>query len=124
MKDTGIITFRFHKNMKSWLDYAGQGFTGGKPELLRLIIMRATMEQPPNSGLRSFLGRIIENSRQPSIGSTAVYAVRLPVDIINSAREIAAGKHIGVLSGVHQLYFDGMRSLGSIKKRIGNSMDG
>ena len=63
---TAIICFRAHKNLKSWLVYAGRGFTGGKSELLRLVIIRATMEQPHNNGLGSFLARIVGNSRQPA----------------------------------------------------------
>lgn len=78
---TAIICFRAHKNLKSWLVYSGRGFTGGKSELLRLVIIRATMEQPHNNGLGSFLARIVGNSRQPSIGNTSVFAVRLPMDI-------------------------------------------
>jgi hypothetical protein len=97
MENTEVISFRAHKNIKSWLDFAGRGFTGRKPELLRLIIMQAVMQQPHNSGFGSFLGRISGDSRQqPSIGGTAVYAVRVPKDIINSAREIAAGKNMGI----------------------------
>ena len=93
---TAIICFRAHKNLKSWLVYAGQGFPGGKSELLRVIVMKATMEQPHNSGLGPILGRIMGNSRQPSIGGTAVYAVRLPMDIITSAKDAAANQHQGI----------------------------
>ena len=54
------------------------------------------MEQPHNNGLGSFLARIVGNSRQPSIGNTSVFAVRLPMDITTSAREIAANQHQGI----------------------------
>jgi hypothetical protein len=104
--------------MKSWLDYAGQGFTGGKPELLRLIIMRATMEQSHSSGLSSFLSRITGDTRQqPSIGGTAVYAVRLPVDIINSARDIAASKSMGISEWCAKCLYAWLESFKQIYER-------
>lgn len=118
MKDTGTITFRCHKNMKSWLDYAGQGFTDGKPELLRLIIMKSTMEQPHNSSLSSFLSRITGDTRQqPSIGGTAVYAVRLPMDIINSARDIAASKSMDISEWCAKCLYAWLESFKQIYER-------
>ena len=95
MNTTAVVSFRCHKNMRNWLVYAGQGFDGGKSELLRLIIERAVMEQYRVSGLGSFLNHFVRD-HSTSIGDTTVFAVRLRVDIVTSAKEIAVTKRLGI----------------------------
>jgi len=54
------------------------------------------MEQYHFSGFGSLFRRIIGDRQQPSISDTAVFAVRLIVDTIASAREIAVSKRQGI----------------------------
>ena len=95
MNNTSILSFRAHKNLKSWLSSAGRGFPGGAPELLRLILTRAALEQG-HTGFTGFLGCIVPSARREHVGNTAVFAARLPVDIIAMVKNAAAGKHQGV----------------------------
>jgi hypothetical protein len=89
--NTVVISFRAHKNLKSWLEYAGKGFSGGG-ELLRLIVTNAAYAKAQESkGSRlvdSLLG--FRPKARESVGDTTVYAARLPEDIAHLIRDCAA----------------------------------
>jgi len=96
MNESKVISFRAHKALESWLVSAGQGFQGGKAEILKLILTRAALEQPSVGGLGQVLGHIIGNNRQVTIGNTSVYAARLPLPTIHIIEDAAATKHQGM----------------------------
>ncbi len=86
---TTTISFRAHKNLKSWLDYAGKGFDS-EGELPRLIITREAVEQVNDTGIAGMVKGLLRRERAADIGDTAVYAVRLPEQIAALVRECAA----------------------------------
>jgi len=96
MTETKVISFRAHKNLESWLISAGSGFKGGKTEILKLILIRAALEQTPVGGLGQLLEHIVGNNRQTAIGDTKVYAIRLPIPDSRIIRDAAAAKRQGV----------------------------
>jgi Leu/Phe-tRNA-protein transferase len=57
--------------------------------------MRTAYEQTSVSGLGA-LFHLGKDNHQPSIGNTAVYAVRLPQSTINLIKDCANNKHQGV----------------------------
>ena len=88
--NTSVISFRAHKNLKSWLEYAGRGFKS-EGELLRLIFTKAAYEQPVESKASRLLAGLLSGKRERiGIGDTIVLAVRLPVPISDLVRECAA----------------------------------
>ena len=87
--NTTIISFRAHKNLKTWLEYAGRGFDS-EGELLRLIMTRAAVEQVNDTGIAGMVKGLLRRERAAGIGDTAVYAVRLPEQIAALVREYAA----------------------------------
>jgi len=90
---TVVISFRAHKNLKSWLEYAGNAFSSGG-ELLRLMVSKAAYEQAAESKASRLLDGLIYGKREPlGVGDTAVFAVRLPLPIIELVRESAASRH-------------------------------
>jgi len=87
--NTAVISFRAHKNLKSWLDYAGKGFDS-EGELLRLIITRAAVEQVNDTGIAGRVKGLLRRERAANVGDTGVFAVRLPAQVADLARECAA----------------------------------
>ncbi len=88
-----LITFRGHKLLKGWLEYAGRGFKS-EGELLRLILTKAALEQASESGV-SILMRSILSKKEIAvgIGETSVYAVRLPEPVYEMVKACADQKN-------------------------------
>jgi hypothetical protein len=95
MNNTAIVSFRSNRNLESWIKYASYGFNS-KAELLSLILTRIAYEQSLSGGLSQLLDRMIPDNRQATIGNTKVYAVRLPVSIVNIIKASAVAKHQNV----------------------------
>ena len=86
---TVVISFRSHKNLKSWLDYAGNAFKS-EGELLALIVTKAAIEEASESKASRLLDSLFSKREVLGIGNTAVYAVRLPLSMAGLVRECAA----------------------------------
>ncbi len=85
-----VITFRGHKNLKSWIKYAANGFEG-EGELIRLILTKAALDQGSESGVSSFMKSILnKNEITVGIGDTAVFGVRLSAEVGEMIRACAA----------------------------------
>lgn len=95
INNTGILSFRKHKNVEGWLDLASREMVGRRAGLLRMIFVRAAIEQNSAGG---FLGRLFGsgNSRQTDIGNTKVFSVRLSKDDIALIKNAAAAKHMNI----------------------------
>jgi hypothetical protein len=79
--NTAIISFRAHKNLRTWLEYAGGAFKS-EGELLRLIVTKAALEQAAESTAGRLLDRILFHKREYiGVGDTTVLAARLPLPI-------------------------------------------
>ncbi|MDD5701316.1 MAG: hypothetical protein PHU23_04610 [Dehalococcoidales bacterium] len=84
MEDS-IITFRGHKVLESWFEYAaGKGGFRGQGELLRLILMKAAFEQATESGVSRFLQSLTRKDIAVGVGDTKVFACR----VIEPVREL------------------------------------
>jgi hypothetical protein len=93
MSNTVVLSFRVHKNFLKWLEYAGEGFPGGQPELLKLILARQSLTQPSINGFGSFLGHLVGgSSRQAAVGNTVVTSARLPADTAAIIKDCVAGR--------------------------------
>ena len=89
MNDTVVLSFRSYKNLKSWLEYAGDVFKS-EGELLRLIVTKAAIEQIGQSRADNLLSGILGGKRQTvGIGDTRVFGVRLPVSTAKLVRDCA-----------------------------------
>ena len=85
---TTVISFRVHKNIKSWLEYAGKGFES-EGELLRLIVTKAAIEQASDTGISGFLKDLLAKREHSKVGNTIVLGVRLPVLMSQLVKECA-----------------------------------
>jgi len=83
-----IISLRVHSNLKSWVAFAGKGFTSSG-ELLRLIIAKSAFQQANDAGIGKVVKGFLRRERAESIGDTVVLAVRLPADIAELVKECA-----------------------------------
>jgi len=95
MKDTNtrVVSFRVPKNLVKWLEYAGEGFSGGQPELLKLILVRQSLTHPSINGFSFFLDHLLGGgSRQAAIGNTVVLSARLPSDTATIIKDRAASR--------------------------------
>lgn len=91
--NTTVISFRVHKNLKSWLEYASKAFKS-EGELLRLIVTKAAIEQATESKASRLLDGLLGGKRERvGVGDTAVLAVRLPLPISELVRECATKRN-------------------------------
>ena len=60
---TVVISFRAHKNLKSWLEYAGKAFKS-EGEVLRLIVAKAAYEQAAESKAGRLLDGLLGGKRE------------------------------------------------------------
>lgn len=93
--NTTTISFRAHKNLRSWLVYASKTFKS-KGELLTLIITHAAAKQSSESKVNRLLDGLLSKSTVPAVGDTIVYAVRLPASTAELVRECASRKENSV----------------------------
>jgi hypothetical protein len=106
MMNTVVVTFRGHKNLKDWVEYASKGFKG-EGELLRLILMKAALEQSLQSGVSAFLKSIAYKKEiAVGIGNTMVFGVRLPAPCAEMIRTCAAKKDKSVSEWCYRVMID------------------
>ena len=121
--ETTVISFRGHKNLRGWVQYAGGSF-GSAGVLLTMIITRAAHGQATESRADRWIDGILYRKREPvGIGDTRVYAVRLPESTAQLARKcaIAREKSISewcsvVLSDWQETFYEYKEKYGAIGK--------
>jgi len=119
---TVTITFRAHKNLKSWLDYAGQGFdTPG--ELPRLLVTRAATDQASDTGITRKVKGLLSRRRAVDVGNTAVYSVRLPQEMADLARSCADYKGVTLSEWCAGVFLDWWQRFIAYKEEQGGQLD-
>ncbi len=87
--NTTVISFRVHKNLKSWLSYAGKGFES-EGKLLRLIVTKAAIEQVSGAGVSRLLRDFLAKREHTKTGDTVVVAARVSMPVSRLIRECAS----------------------------------
>ena len=83
-----IVSFRCHRSMVSWVDTLAPLFLGGRSGFLRLLLVRAALEQtPPARGISKLFKK--EQQLELPIGNSHCFTVRVS-DTVKGLIEEAA----------------------------------
>ena len=83
-----IVSFRCHRSMVSWVDTLAPLFPGGRSGFLRLLLVRAALEQtPPARGISKLFKK--EQQLELPIGNSHCFAVRVSDTVKTLIKEAA-----------------------------------
>ncbi len=110
-KVTKVISFRVHKNIVSWLDNAGRAFQS-RGELLRLILMKAALEQVSHGGVSRLIINMLSRHEQRRMGDTVVIGVRTPLALASLIEDQARAREESVSEWAAFALLDWQREYG------------
>ena len=86
-----VLSIRLPSNFEAWLTHIANGFLGGQPELIRLVLQEAVCKQmqgnPPH---------ILSQEERLEHGGSEVVGIRLPEHLAGDVRDCAEAQIQGV----------------------------